>query len=546
MDRMRRTCFAAALALFLMISTQSGRARDATEGPDCAAIRTRTFADTRISSSEHIAGGALSLPADWPWFKPLLRQAPSFCRVIGVIRPTADSQIGFELWLPDQWNGRYLQSGNSGFAGSIEYDGLIPGLQNGFAVASTDDGHVGDDTGWMGGHPEKVIDYGYRAVHLTSVVAKQIINVFYDRPIPYSYFSGCSDGGREGLMEVQRYPDDFAGWIVGAPFNDVMSVATSFLGRIQLTAAMKQPLSAAQIEAITSATIARCDNLDGIRDGVIENPLRCQFDPKVLQCKAGADSTCLSPGQVKVVRAIYDDVKSVAGVSLLPGLQGTRGVEANNWELPKATSGFYEQLVHGFFAKLVFDDPKLDYTKIDLVDALNKGNAQVSSILSAMNPNLSAIRASGKKIIQYHGWADQSVPVQYSIRYYEAVEKYLQRDSRDFYRLFLAPGMKHCWAGPGPNAFGGAYTPGDYDPNHHALAALVEWVEKGTAPDRLIATKHQDDDLAKPIIRTRPLCPYPSVAHWTGTGSTDEASNFDCSADVVVSGSASDHEAAHH
>ena len=513
-------------------------ADDARPDAACSGLRTRAFADTKITTAELIRSGTFKLPGDWgAALDTSLRKLPAFCRVIGVLRPTADSKIGFELWLPEGWNGRYLQVGNAGFAGGIVYSGLIQGLQNDFAVASTDDGHIGDDTGWMHGHPEKVIDYGYRAVHRTSVVAKQIVNAFYNRPIPYSYFSGCSDGGRESLVEAQRYPDDFAGWIVGAPANDWVGLMTFLLNRVQLTAAIKEPFTDLQLKAISAASVARCDNLDGVKDGVIDDPLQCTFDPKKLQCKAGADGQCLSPGQVEVVRRIYDDVKSSAGVNLLPGLQGTRGAEAGNWEFPKiaqegtaAAGDFYGQIVRGFWSKLVFDDPKLDYTKIDLVDALRKGSGYAANTLSAVDPNLSSIRASGKKIIQYHGWADSAIPAQYSIRYYEAVEKYLGRDNRDFYRLFLAPGMMHCWAGPGPNVFGGAYTPGGiFDPDHHALAALMQWVEKGKAPEKIIATKYQDDDPTKTVIRTRPLCPYPGVARWTGTGSTDDVQNFVCS-----------------
>jgi feruloyl esterase len=513
------------------------------EASACSGLRTAQIADTEITAAERVSGTTFKLPSDWdPALNAYLRDLPTFCRVVGVIRPTSDSAIGFELWLPDQWNGRYLQVGNVGFAGTIIDSGLIQGLQNGFAVSGTDDGHAGNGTDWMTGHPEKVVDFGYRAVHSTSVSAKAIATKYYRQRIPLSYFSGCSSGGREGLMEAQRYPDDFDGWLVGAPSIDWVSLMVFHLYKAQMTAALKEPLTHKQLASLSAAVLSRCDAMDGTKDGLIDNPLRCTFDPKELQCTGAADGQCLSPVQVELARTIYDDVReSAGGASLMPGLQGTRGVEASSWQFPEispntSTDDFYGQMLHGFWPKLVFNNPKLDYRTLNLLDALKTGDSRVASTINAVNPNLSAIRASGKKVIQYHGWADSAVPAQYSIRYYEAVKKYLGHDNQDFYRLFMVPGMEHCFAGPGPNVFGGAYTPGGiFDADHHALAALMQWVETGKAPEQIIATKYQDDDTSKAIIRTRPLCPYPRVAHWTGKGSNGDAGNFTCSANGIAS-----------
>jgi len=505
----------------------------------CSELLNRPFSDTTLTRTEEVAAGAFIAPAEWrDMLKPWLSGLPAFCRVVGVIRPTTDSQIEFELWLPQTWNRRYLQVGNMGFAGGIAYTGLIQGLQNGFAVASTNDGHFGPETGWMQGHPQSLIDFGYRAVHFTSVVARQITGSYYGGSIPYSYFSGCSEGGREGLVEAQRYPEDFSGWLVGSPSNDWVRLMVFQLSKVQLASALKEPLTAAQLDNLTTATIESCDAADGVEDGVIEQPLRCTFDPQKLQCKGAPDGRCLSPQQVQLVRRIYAPVKSASGATLLPGLQGTRGVEASSWEFPRITGAntaspvtLYDQAVLGFWPKWVYGKDEFNYKNQDLADARAKGEARDGSLLDATRSDLSMIRASGKKIIQYHGWADSAVPAQHSIVYYETVEKTLGRPNGDFYRLFLAPSMMHCWAGPGPNIFGAAYAPGGlFDREHHALAALTEWVEKGLAPDRIVATKYQNDDPTKAAIRTRPLCPYPQIARWSGTGSTEDARNFVCSA----------------
>jgi feruloyl esterase len=215
-------------------------------------------------------------------------------------------------------------------------------------------------------------------------------------------------------MEAQRYPDDFDGWIVGAPANDWTSLMVFQLSKVQMTAALKEPVTHKQLEFLSAAVVAKCDAMDGVKDGVIDNPLSCTFDPKELQCKDAPEGQCLSQEQVEMARRVYEDVKAANGVSLIPGLQGTRGVEASSWEFPKispntSSDDFYGQVVHGFWPKLVFNNPTLDYHKLDLLDALKGGNAHVASILGAMDPNLSAIRASGKKIIQYHGWADSAI-----------------------------------------------------------------------------------------------------------------------------------------
>ena len=517
----------------------------------CGALKPAKIDGAEITMVEPIAHGGFRAPAHSGVPAALLRELPAFCRVVGTIRPTADSQIGFELWLPDRWNGRYLQTGNGGFAGVIDYDGLAPALRNGFAVGSTDDGHTGQDAAWALGHREKIVDYGYRAVHLTAVTAEEIVTRYYGHRYSDAYFSGCSDGGRESLMEAQRYPDDFDGWLVGAPANDFTGVMTYLLHLAQVAAANPDPLMPSQIMALSKAALARCDSLDGTVDGVIDDPRRCQFDPAELQCKQAPDGKCLTPTQVAAVRAIYDDARDArTHARLTPGSRAVLGDEIGQWPwwigpVPKK-SGLSAPLsqffAEQFFPYMAYGNPKLDFRKLDLLRAAEDSRRRVGMELSAMDPDLSLVRASGKKIIQYHGWSDGVVPPRYSIAYYQAVETYLGRNNRDFYRLFMAPGMEHCGGGPGPNAFGAAgatYDPRPYDgsydarrefdPASNALAALVQWVENDKPPERIVATKYRDDDPTKGIVRTRPLCVFPKVARWTGRGSPHEAKNFVCS-----------------
>lgn len=514
----------------------------------CGILKPAKIGGAEITMVRSIGPGGFRAPDQSGVPAAVIRELPAFCRVVGVIRPSADSKIGFELWLPDQWNGRYLQTGNGGFAGIINYGGLAPALRNGFAVASTDDGHTGRDAVWALGHPQKVVDFGYRALHLTAVTAEEIVTRYYGRRYSHAYFSGCSDGGRESLMEAQRYPDDFDGWLVGAPANDFTGVMTYLLHLAQVGAAMPDPLTPSQIVALSNAALARCDSQDGTKDGVIDDPPRCQFDPAELQCKRALDGKCLTAAQVVAVRAIYEDaVAAGTQARLTPGFRSVLGDEVGQWPLwigpvPKhsgLSAPLSQFFAEQFFPYMVYGDPKLDLRKVDLLRAAEDGRRRVGMELNAMDPDLSAVRASGKKIIQYHGSADGVIPPRFSISYYGAVEKYLGRDNRDFYRLFIVPGMEHCGGGPGPDAFGAAHDPRPYgagydakrefDPASNILAALVRWVENGRPPERIVATKYRDNDPSKGVVRTQPLCVYPGLARWTGRGSPNDARNFVCS-----------------
>jgi feruloyl esterase len=462
-----------------------------------------------------------------------------------VAKPTSDSEIKFEVWLPvSGWNGKFQQMGNGGWAGSIPIASMVGPLRRGYATAGTDDGHAGGNGAiWAMGHPEKLVDFGYRAVHETSEQAKALIRAFYGKDQSFSYFFGCSDGGREALMEAQRYPGDFNGIIAGAPANFWSHLLTAAVWNAQALA--QDPSSFIppnKLPAIQKAVLDACDTIDGVKDGVIEDPRRCHFNPDVLKCKDSDGPDCLTGPQVDALRKIYDGPKNPrTGEQIFPG--ATPGTEAvpGNWAvwITSTAPGRSLQFMFGntFFSHVVFENLKWDYQTLNFDTDVKLADEKAKPVLNSNSADLRPFRDRGGKLIQYHGWGDAAIPPLSSIDYYEQVTSFLTRNraSRakagavgEFYRLFMVPGMGHCAGGPGANNFGntGALS-SPPDPDHDIVSALERWVEKGAAPVKIIATGYVEGNPAKGVI-TRPLCPYPTVAHWKGTGSTDDAANFEC------------------
>jgi feruloyl esterase len=439
-------------------------------------------------------------------------KVPAFCRVAGRIHPTSDSDIAFEVWLPVKWNGRFEGVGNGGLAGTIITQAMAPALWSGYATAGTDTGHKGGPaTGdWALGHPEKIIDFGYRAIHEMTLRAKELIAAFYGSPAKYSYWNGCSEGGGQALSEAQRYPDDYDGILAGAPANNFVHLQAG--GNWISQALHKDPatfLPAGKLPAITAAVMAQCDDADGVKDGVLEDPRTCKFDPAVLECKGEDSPSCLTRPQIEGLRKVYDGAKNPrTGEQVFPGYM--RGGEAG-WGLWIAGASVPPQNAqHGImlatFKNFVFDDPNWDWKTFDFDKDVALADRKVGSI-NQINPDLSGFKRHGGKLLQYHGWNDPAISPLNSINYFESVQKKMG-NTADFYRLFMVPGMEHCVGGPGPSDF-----------NH--MAVIVDWVEKGKAPDSIIASRPG---------RTRPLCPYPQIAKYKGTGSTDDAQNFACTA----------------
>ncbi len=493
--------------------------------------------------------GGRSRPADY-------KGVPAFCRVAAEIKASPDSKIKIEVWMPATgWNERFRGEGSGGFAGWIDYSNLGDAVRGGYAAAATDLGHWGrsGDSEWALGHPEKVIDFGYRAIHEMTSKAKAIIRAFYGNEPRHSYFVGCSDGGREGLMEAQRFPEDYDGILAGDPANYLTHLVTGAMWVVQATA--QDPASyipASKIPAISAAVLAACDAQDGLSDGILNEPQRCHFSPHTLLCKKGDARDCLTAPQVTALRKIYAGPRDSAGRQIFPGYTpgGEEGPEGwGLWiisgekpdrALSAASNAPGRSVLSvmgvGFFSNFVYEKADWDPRSFNLERAVNDADAKMAQVLNATDPDLRRFKAHGGKAIIYHGWSDPAIPPLNSIDYYNAVTaKMGQHESDSFLRLFMAPGMQHCDGGPGPDSFGQTGIAGQtgivtsQDVEHNIFAALLRWVEEREAPSKIIATKYVDDShAAKGVIMTRPLCPYPQVAKYTGHGSTDDDASFAC------------------
>ena len=526
-------------ALLLTASIEPALAR-----PTCADLMDLDLPHTTITSAAIVPEGPIPQPAIFGNTDPAV--APERCEVRAITRPTKDSEIRMEVWLPvSGWNGKYLQMGNGGWAGSINRTGLIGPLKRGYAVAATDDGHVSQMPGasWAIGHPEKLIDFGYRAVHETSVQAKAILRAFFGRELAFSYFNGCSDGGREALMEAQRYPEDFVGIIAGAPANNWSHLFTGFVWNERALA--QSAIPAAKLAAIQSATLAVCDALDHVKDGLIEDPRVCSFDPGSMVCKAGDSSECLTEEQVTTLRKIYSGPANPrTGEQIFPGYpKGTEAVPGGwvPWIVSPSPTAPSIQASFGnsHYGHAVFERLEWDPSTLDFDEDVALSDAKAGPVLNSTNPDLRSFRANGGKLIQYHGWGDAAISPLNSINYYESVRTFLDRfpdarnkstDIEDFYRLFMVPGMGHCSGGAGPNDFGNGFLSARTDAAHDLLSALEAWVEQDTAPARLVGTGKAVHGPTATL--TRPLCPYPRTARYLGRGNPNQAENFECALPV--------------
>jgi feruloyl esterase len=439
---------------------------------------------------------------------------PAFCRVAGAISPVPDSLIKFEVWMPvTGWNHRFMAVGNGGFSGAPWIRFMAAAVRHGYAVASTDTGHQGDvaDASFALGHPEKVIDFGYRSVHETTVKAKAIVATFYDAPAAKSYWDGCSSGGKQGLMEAQRYPDDFDGIIAGAPANNWERLTASAAWIEQAT--HLTPASALPNEKLAilhQAAIDACDASDGVKDGVIRDTLSCHFDPAVIQCKGSDSSACLSPQQVEAVRKIYaGPVNPRTHEKIFPGLEPGSEI---TWY---AFAGPALPIAASHFRYIIFKDPKWDVRTLNFDSDIAIAEKVDGGTLTATNLNLKPFFARGGKLILYHGLSDGLIAPQNTINYYKAVLKAVGPAASTSMRLYLAPGMQHCFGGDGPSDF-------DLD------ASLAAWVEEGRIPGPVPASHYPANAPPTKPDRTRPLCPYPEVAKYKGSGNTDDAANFAC------------------
>jgi tannase/feruloyl esterase len=491
-------------------------------GATCESLASLPLSNAHVTLATTVSAGSFAVPPAAPVPSAdqiaALRALPSFCRVAATLTPAADSDIKVEIWLPEptKWNGKFQGVGNGGWAGVISYNSLAAAVAGGYATASTDTGHVGNNAAFALGHPEKLIDNEYRAVHEMTVQAKAIIAAYYGAPQKISFWNGCSAGGRQGITEALRYPADYDAIVAGAPAVNGMNL---HVGRIEMNRnANKNPDAAippAKYPLIHNAVLASCDPLDGVKDDVLENPLACRFDPQVLQCKAGQDSSsCLTPAQVGSARAMYAGVKDPqTGRVLVPGLEP--GSELS-WRIIGGPTPLDNALQAG---KYVFHkDPNWDFRNSTLAQDLAVAHAALPDDAFVTPTNLKPFFDRGGKLLMYHGFQDPQVPSENGLNYYRAVVSSSGKglEGKQI-ALYMVPGMNHCQGGPGTDRF-------------DKMAAIEAWVATGKAPDSIPAA-HVANGKTE---RTRPLCQFPKVAKWNGSGSTDDAVNFSCATGTSV------------
>ena len=482
----------------------------------CERLKSLSLPNTTITAAESIPAGPylpLGLPAGAAQYAKI--QVPAYCRVAAVLTPSSDSHIEIELWMPARasWNGKYQAVGGGGWVGNFNFAGMLNALQQEYATSSTDTGHKGPEAAFAVGHPEKVIDFAYRAVHEMTVRSKAIMTAFYGRGPRFSYWNGCSTGGRQGIMEAIRYPDDFDGIIAGAPANNQLRLGA---WRINLDTAIRKDsrriIPRAKMLLLNRSVLTACDELDGVKDGLLSDPTKCHFDPSTLLCRDGDGENCLTAAQVEAVKMAYAPATKRNGELIYPGL--VPGGEAD-WPISVFNGAADPGAIDlGIFRYVAHQDPAWDWHTFDLERDTALAIEKAGDI-EVTDPDLQAFKARGGKLLIYHGWNDGgtggAISPLNSINYYSSVLAKMGPQQDDWLRLFMVPGMDHCGGGPGPNQFA-------------VVNAMESWREEGNAP-RQITAYHVTNDR---VDMSRPLCPYPQVAMYTGTGSTNDAANFVC------------------
>src|SRR5688572_1324669 len=483
----------------------------------CADLAQLVLPATSITTASVVAAGTFKPGGGPPAAQAAYASLPEFCRVAATLRPSADSDIKIEVWLPTaQWNGRLQAVGNGGWAGNVPYTAMAAALAGGYATAGTDTGHTGGTAAFAVGHPEKVIDMGYRAVHEMTVQAKAIINSFYGRAPQFSIWNGCSTGGRQGITAAVRYPNDFDAVIAGAPAVNWMNLHAGRMAANRAANRSEAVIPADKYALVHNAVLAACDANDGVKDGVIENPLSCRFEPRVLQCSGADTSSCLTTAQVETVRGMYSPVLDPrTGQAVLPGL-------ALGSEPAWATAAGARPVSTALdaFRYLVFENANWDPATFNAsTDIERLLRADRNDVLNSSSTDLKGFFDRGGKLLMYHGWSDTQVTPLNSIDYFQKlVARFGPQAVGRSVQLYMVPGMYHCSGGPGTDVF-------------NRVAAMEQWLLAGTAPERIPASRVTNGV----VDRTRPLCPFGRVAQWTGSGSTDDMANFACvAADAIA------------
>jgi len=498
----------------------------------CASLKDLNLPNTEIDFAVQAAATTMLGPGGF------LVKTPAFCRVGGIIRPVSDSEIHFEVWLPAAgWNSKFRGTGNGGFAGSINYADMAAAIRDGYATASTDTGHRanGIDADWALGHPEKIVDFGNRAIHEMTLKAKLVIRAFYGETPKHSYFASCSNGGRQALMEAQRFPDDYDGILAGAPANywTHLLIANFYASGKPMLENPSSYIPKDKIPAIAKAVLAQCDAADGLKDGIVSDPTNCHFDPATIVCKGADSNECLTPLQAASLQRIYEGARNGDGKVIYPGYEPGGEEGGGGWQgwITGTQSGTAAGVLfsEGYQRNMVFNDASWTYEKTNLATALDTADTKTASILNSTDADLKAFQARGGKLIIYHGWSDAAIPPRNAISYFDNVEQTMGASTvTNFARLYMLPGVQHCAGGPGPNYFGQAGVLSAGDAQHDVFTAMVDWVEQGSAPGPIVATKFAKDDPANGVELTRPVCPYPQTAQYNGSGDAKQAASFVC------------------
>ena len=499
MRNSNRTLFLAAATILVALPAAAA---------SCDSLKSVKIDHVTIDSAELIKAGEYKAPPGGRGGPPDLSDLPQFCRITATSRPTADSDIKIEVWLPtNTWNGKFKADGNGGWTGSISASTLADGVRRGYAQAMTDTGHEGGSASFAMNHPEKLIDFGYRSIYEMAVTGQMLTEEFYESPIRYSYFNGCSAGGRQALQAANMYPELFDGVVAGSPgaYWTGRALQSVWIGQAS-HASETSMIPSEKFPAIHAAVLKACDTIDGAEDGIIDDPRNCHFDPGMLECEGADMNDCLTPAQIATARKIYADVTNPrTGTVYFPGDEP--GSELG-WRTMAGANPFGPGL--DLFRYLVYNDPDWDYKTFDF-DKGAEAALDADRPADVFRADLSDFYKKGGKVVQYHGWADPQIAPRSSVMFYDTQVRHSDLATvRDSHRLFMVPGMAHCGGGEGTSQF-------------DMIHALEQWVEDGQAPDSVPATRESDG-------RTRPLCAYPEVAKYKGTGSVDQAENFSCQA----------------
>jgi len=485
----------------------------AAKAAPCESLAATSLSNVTITSAQAVAAGAFTLPAGAPPSTAHFDQLPAFCRITATLTPTPDSEIRIEVWMPASgWNGKLQAVGNGGWSGVISYPALASAVAGGYAASSTDTGHQGNNVTFAVGHPEKLTDMSYRAVHEMTVQAKNIVMAYYGNSPKLSIWNGCSTGGRQGITEAAKYPNDFDGIIAGAAAIHWVNLHVArMMLNTYVNRSADSSIPASKYPMIHAAVLQACDAMDGVKDGVIENPARCHFNPAVLTCKGADAADCLTPAQVETARAIYSPLKNPrSGDEIRPALLQP-GSELNWATLNGPEPMSYTQELYKY---IIFKDPNWDWRRFNPATDIDRALQNEDAQLNFTDANLSPFFKHGGKLLMYHGWSDQQVTPLGSVGYFnEVVAKTDASVVGKSIELYMVPGMYHCGGGPGTDGF-------------DKMAAMESWIATGAAPEKIVASHRT----AGNVDRTRPLCPYGKVATYNGSGSTDDAANFSCKA----------------